>query len=57
MTRKTVTYTDDNPTVSAAGKAQVRKGRWVAVKVKNTVCEPDAEAISSDVFSTKLAYC
>lgn len=43
MEGKTLTYTSDNPTVLTGGKAQVKNGKWVPIKVKNTVCTPDAD--------------
>jgi hypothetical protein len=41
MEGQTFTLKEDEFRVLTGGKAQVKNGKWVAVKVKDTVCAPD----------------
>jgi hypothetical protein len=41
MEGQIVTLKEDEFRVLSGGKAQVKNGKWVPVKVKNTVCNPD----------------
>jgi hypothetical protein len=41
MEGKVFTYDEDEYRVRAAGKAQVKQGKWVPVKIKNPACNPD----------------
>lgn len=43
MEGQIVTYKEDEYRVLTGGKAQVKNGKWVPVKIKNTVCKPDNE--------------
>jgi hypothetical protein len=43
MEGRVVTYKEDAYQVRTGGKAQVKNGKWVPVKVKNTVCNPDGQ--------------
>lgn len=43
MEGQTVTLKEDPYRVLTGGKAQVKNGKWVPVRIKNTVCAPDAE--------------
>jgi hypothetical protein len=41
MEGQIITLKEDEYRVLTGGKAQVKNGRWVPIKVKNTVCNPD----------------
>lgn len=43
MEGQMVTLKDDPYRVLTGGKAQVKNGKWVPIKIKNTVRNPDAE--------------
>ena len=40
---ETVTLKEDPYRVLTGGKAQLKNGKWIPVKIKNTVCTPDAD--------------
>jgi len=43
MEGQVITLKEDPYRVQSGGKSQVKNGKWVPVKVKNTVCTPDAD--------------
>jgi hypothetical protein len=43
MEGQVITLKKDAYRVLADGKAQVKNGKWVPVKIKNPVCDPDAD--------------